>query len=98
MAVGTARLPAESTSFVGRRQETIELTRLLSEARMVTLKGGAGVGKTRLALRVASRSVRAFPDGVWLVDLADRALVEEAVAETLRVPEDDGVPPADLLS
>jgi predicted ATPase/DNA-binding CsgD family transcriptional regulator len=94
-------LPAELTSFVGRRQEITELTRLLSEARLVTLKGGAGVGKTRLALRVASRLTRAYPDGVWLVELAhigDPALVEYTVAQTLQVPEDEDSPPATLLA
>ena len=58
-------LPAELTSFVGRRQELAEAKRLLSAARMVTLTGAGGVGKTRLDVR------RAFPDGVWLVELAD---------------------------
>ena len=101
MAMRTAGLPAELTSFVGRRPEVTELTRLLSEARLVTLNGGAGVGKTRLALRVAARLARAFPDGVWLVELAglaDPALVEYAVAQTLQVPEDDGSSPAALLA
>ncbi|SED04726.1 Predicted ATPase [Amycolatopsis tolypomycina] len=64
-------LPAELTSFVGRRQETAEAKRLLAAARLVTLTGAAGVGKTRLALRVAADVRRAFPDGVWLVELAD---------------------------
>jgi predicted ATPase/DNA-binding CsgD family transcriptional regulator len=101
VATRTAGLPADLTSFVGRRQEVTELTRLLSEARLVTLKGGAGTGKTRLALRVASRLARAFPDGLWLVELAgiaDPALIEYTVAQTLQVAEDDGSSPADLLA
>src|SRR5690606_41637793 len=44
--------------------------RLLGEARLVTMTGAGGVGKTRLALRAAARAVPDFPDGVWLVDLA----------------------------
>ncbi|MEV7096652.1 LuxR C-terminal-related transcriptional regulator [Amycolatopsis sp. NPDC051045] len=64
-------LPAELTSFVGRRNELAEAKRLLSAARLVTLTGAGGVGKTRLALRVAADVRRAFPDGVWLVELAD---------------------------
>ncbi|RSM49044.1 LuxR family transcriptional regulator [Amycolatopsis balhimycina DSM 5908] len=64
-------LPAELTSFVGRRHELVEVKRLLSAARLVTLTGAGGVGKTRLALRVAADVRRAFPDGVWLVELAD---------------------------
>jgi predicted ATPase/DNA-binding CsgD family transcriptional regulator len=64
-------LPAELTSFVGRRHELGEAKRLLSAARLVTLTGAGGVGKTRLALRVAADVRRAFADGVWLVELAD---------------------------
>ncbi|MEU4247972.1 LuxR C-terminal-related transcriptional regulator [Amycolatopsis sp. NPDC026612] len=64
-------LPAELTSFVGRRHELGEAKRLLTTARLVTLTGAGGVGKTRLALRIAADVRRAFPDGVWLVELAD---------------------------
>ncbi|WP_329091580.1 ATP-binding protein [Streptosporangium sp. NBC_01469] len=63
-------LPPEVTSFVGRRHEMAEVKRLLSGARVVTLTGPGGVGKTRLALHVAADVQRAFPDGVWLVELA----------------------------
>ncbi|MGV9360070.1 ATP-binding protein [Amycolatopsis sp. NPDC003731] len=64
-------LPAELTSFVGRRHELGDAKRLLAAARLVTLTGAGGVGKTRLALRVAADVRRAFPDGVWLAELAD---------------------------
>ncbi|WP_344920522.1 ATP-binding protein [Streptosporangium oxazolinicum] len=63
-------LPPEVTSFVGRRHEMAEVKRLLSGAHVVTLTGPGGVGKTRLALHVAADVQRAFPDGVWLVELA----------------------------
>ncbi|WP_345431032.1 ATP-binding protein [Actinoallomurus vinaceus] len=63
-------LPAEVTSFVGRRRELAEAKRLLSTGRMVTFTGPGGVGKTRLAGRVAAETHREFPDGVWLIDLA----------------------------
>ncbi|MBP2328611.1 non-specific serine/threonine protein kinase [Kibdelosporangium banguiense] len=63
------------TSFVGRRRETAQAVRLVRRARLVTLTGVAGVGKTRLALRVAAQVREAFPDGVWLVELA--ALTED---------------------
>jgi len=79
-------LPAEVTSFVGRRREAAELKRLLESSRMVTLMGVGGVGKTRLALRVGDKVRRAFPDGVWFVDLSvlrDPALVAEEVGVTL---------------
>lgn len=61
-------LPHELTSFVGRRHELAEAKRLLGVSRLVTLTGIGGVGKTRLALRLAQDSRRAFPDGVWLVE------------------------------
>jgi len=63
-------LPADVTSFVGRRRELSEARRLLGDARLLTLAGAGGVGKTRLALRLAAEVRRTFPDGVWLADLA----------------------------
>ncbi len=79
-------LPADVTSFIGRRHELSEAKRLLSGARLLTLTGPGGVGKTRLALRVAGEVQRAFVDGIWLVELAelhDPALLTVTVAETL---------------
>ena len=64
-------LPFEVTSFVGRHPQIAEIRRLLSRSRLVTLTGPGGVGKSRLALRVAHQVRRVFPDGVWLVSLAD---------------------------
>jgi predicted ATPase/DNA-binding CsgD family transcriptional regulator len=57
------------SSFIGRRRELSDVRRLLSEARLVTLTGVGGTGKTRLALRVATDVRRAFSGGVWFVDL-----------------------------
>jgi predicted ATPase len=85
-AVPPGNLPADVTSFIGRRHELSEAKRLLSSARLLTLTGTGGVGKTRLALRVSAEVYRAFPDGVWLVELAelhDPALLALTVAETL---------------
>src|SRR5262249_37360435 len=65
-----SNLPIEVTSFVGRRRELSEARRLLGDARLLTLAGAGGVGKTRLALRLAAEVRRTFPDGVWLADLA----------------------------
>jgi predicted ATPase/DNA-binding CsgD family transcriptional regulator len=79
-------LPADVTSFIGRRHELSEAKRLLSTARLLTLTGPGGVGKTRLALRVSGEVQRAFADGIWLVELAelrDPALLTVTVAETL---------------
>jgi predicted ATPase/DNA-binding CsgD family transcriptional regulator len=86
-------LPAEVTSFVGRRQEIAEVKRLLARSRLVTLTGAGGVGKTRLAVRVAGQLRRAFPDGVWLVslaDLSDPALLPATVATVLGVQDFSG--------
>ena len=71
-------LPVDLTSFVGRRHATAEVKRTLSESRLVTLLGVGGVGRSTLALHVAYEPRRAFPDGIWLVELAavhDPALV-----------------------
>lgn len=68
---GGDHVPAEVTSFVGRRRELDDARKLLSSSRLVTLTGPGGVGKTRLGLRLASQLVRAFPDGVVLVELAE---------------------------
>jgi predicted ATPase/DNA-binding CsgD family transcriptional regulator len=84
-------LPAEVTSFVGRRHEMTDVRRMLSTSRLVTLAGAGGVGKTRLAQRVGLEMRRAFPDGVWLVELAelrDPDLVAVTVAEALGVREE----------
>ncbi|SEK47339.1 ATP-binding protein [Rhodococcus maanshanensis] len=94
-------LPIEPTSFVGRRPELTEAKRLLSGARLVTLTGIGGVGKTRLALRVAEDSRRAFEDGVWLVEfgeLQDEALVPDTVATALGLREHPAHPPLVLLT
>jgi predicted ATPase/DNA-binding CsgD family transcriptional regulator len=79
-------LPRELTSFVGRRRELREVKEALSSTPLLTLIGPAGVGKTRLALRAAADLGRAFPDGVWvaeLADLRDPALLAETVASAL---------------
>ena len=83
-----SNLPAEVTSFVGRRQELREVKRLLSTTRLLTLTGSGGVGKTKLALRAAADMSRGFPDGVWLVQLAsisDPLLVTQATFNALGV-------------
>jgi predicted ATPase/DNA-binding SARP family transcriptional activator/DNA-binding CsgD family transcriptional regulator len=86
-------LPAQRTSFVGREREMVELKRQLAMTRLLTLSGAGGSGKTRLALEVARDLVGAYPDGVWLVGLAslsEEALVPQAVAKAVKVPEQPG--------
>ncbi|MCP2339387.1 ATP-binding protein [Actinomadura rupiterrae] len=89
------RLPAEMTSFVGRREELAEIDRLLGRCRLVTLTGPGGVGKTRLAIRAARAA--GPPDGVWFVDLTaapEPGLVARVVADALGLP-DQGAEPLD---
>jgi predicted ATPase/DNA-binding XRE family transcriptional regulator len=89
-------LPAELSSFVGREQELAELVRRLGGARLLTVTGCGGIGKTRLALRLAVDIVEVFTDGVWLVELAlltDPAQLPRAVASVLGVREQHGRPP-----
>ena len=83
-------IPVHLTSFVGREREIAELTQLLEDVRLLTLVGAGGVGKTRLALRLASDLVSSVADGVWVIELAalrDPDLVPHAVAATLNVRE-----------
>jgi non-specific serine/threonine protein kinase len=86
-------LPAELSSFVGRRGELGEVKRLLGQTRLLTLTGSGGVGKTRLALRAAGEVARGFPDGVWLISLAsidDPELVVQAVFGALGLQDMSG--------
>ncbi|MEV4390524.1 AAA family ATPase [Nonomuraea sp. NPDC049607] len=82
-------LPVALMSFMGRRHELAEGRRLMRQVRLVTLTGVGGVGKTRLALRLAEQVADRFPGGVWLTELAavtDRAMVDHAVAAVMGVP------------
>jgi predicted ATPase/DNA-binding SARP family transcriptional activator/DNA-binding CsgD family transcriptional regulator len=90
---GIHNLPHPRTSFVGRAREMVEIKRGLAMTRLLTLTGAGGSGKTRLALEVARDLVGAYPDGVWLVELAaltEGELVPQAVAGALRVQEQPG--------
>jgi predicted ATPase/serine/threonine protein kinase/DNA-binding NarL/FixJ family response regulator len=93
-------LPLQLTSFVGRRRELTEARRLLSVSRLVTLTGIGGVGKTRLALRVAADARRVFDNGVWLVELGqlrDPELLAEVIATALRVRDQSARAVQDVL-
>ena len=81
-------LPSERTSFVGRDEELRLASQLLSDARLVTLRGPPGVGKTRFACRLAAEQFGKYRHGVFFVPLAavDAApLVEPAIARVLGV-------------
>ncbi len=92
-------LPIELTSFIGREQELKEISALVGHARLLTLTGAGGSGKTRLALRAARQAAAGYPDGVWLVELAalaDPALVAKTLAVTLGVRQEQD-PPIEAL-
>jgi predicted ATPase len=93
-------LLAPLTSFLGREQEQVALEELLGQARLITLTGAAGVGKTRLAVEAAARVVARFGQGVWLADLAgitSPGLVAVRVMEALGVRQDGDVPVIEAL-
>ncbi|WP_101787960.1 helix-turn-helix transcriptional regulator [Nonomuraea indica] len=94
-------LPAEPNRFVGRDRDLDELCELLADTRVVTLCGVGGIGKTRLALRVAARLVPAYPAGVWLVELArigHAEQIERELARVLGVREESGRPLLDTVA
>jgi predicted ATPase/DNA-binding CsgD family transcriptional regulator len=93
-------LPSQTTSFVGRLGELGAVRVLLAQARIVTLTGAGGVGKTRLAIQAAADLLDEYEDGVWLVELAaitDPELVAPAVAAALGVAEAPDRPVLDTL-
>jgi predicted ATPase/DNA-binding CsgD family transcriptional regulator len=99
--LGDGNLPAEPNSFVGRERDLAELARLLGDVRALTLCGPGGIGKTRLALRLAVEVVPGFPDGAWLVELADTedpSLVTRRVATALGVRDEPDRPLAETLT
>jgi predicted ATPase/DNA-binding CsgD family transcriptional regulator len=93
-------IPKRHTSFIGRERELSEVGQLMASARLVTLTGAAGCGKTRLALRLVAEISHHYGDGVCWVELAslvESALVPQAVARRLRLPEQPGQPLLDGL-
>jgi predicted ATPase/DNA-binding CsgD family transcriptional regulator len=86
----SGELPGEVDGFVGRRRELAQLASQLRVVRLVTVTGPGGVGKTRVALRVAAKLASRFLDGVCLVELSslrDPELVPNVVAASLGLPE-----------
>jgi predicted ATPase/DNA-binding CsgD family transcriptional regulator len=93
-------LPVELTSFVGREELLKQALGLLEVTKLLTLTGPGGAGKTRLAIQVARRLQAVFPDGVWVVDLAQLTepdLVDQTVAATLGLRDQSSRPGRDPL-
>ena len=87
------QIPAEVTGFVGRSAEIARIVSQLAAARMVTVTGPGGVGKTRVSLRAAARAAPGYADGVCLVELSglrDAELLPNTVATALGMPSQDG--------
>jgi predicted ATPase/DNA-binding CsgD family transcriptional regulator len=110
----SGNLPAEPNSFIGRERDLAELARLLGEVRALTLSGPGGIGKTRLAVRLARNVIAGSTgagedaaatgtpddlDEAWLVELADwHGPIAQHVAATIGVREEQGVPLAQTLA
>lgn len=96
----SSSLPTRAAPLLGRRRELAEVERSLEASRVVTVTGPGGIGKTHLALTVATRAQPAYRDGVHLVDLSERAAhddVARAVLDTLAVPETPGRQPVQTV-
>jgi predicted ATPase/class 3 adenylate cyclase/DNA-binding NarL/FixJ family response regulator len=95
-----SHLPAQLTSFVGRGAQISDVQQMVTDNRLVTLTGAGGVGKTRLAVRVATEAALEFGDGVWFVDLAaitDPVVGPVVVARTLGLPDQPGRSTMDIV-
>jgi predicted ATPase/class 3 adenylate cyclase/DNA-binding winged helix-turn-helix (wHTH) protein len=93
LAAHPGNLPEPLTSFVGREYELEVIADALDDARIVTLTGVGGVGKTRLATHVAAAALTEHPDGVWLCELAaaiDERSLHQIVASVLGVQPPPG--------
>ena len=96
-----ARLPAETTSFIGRESELATIYELLGLSRLLTLTGPSGSGKTRLAIRAGAQGSGRYADGVWLAELAPVPgpdLVTAVVASALGIREEPGRPLAETIA
>ena len=90
---GSTNLPNQLTTFVGRKSALAEIPEAISKARLVTLTGAGGSGKTRLAQEVGARILDRFADGVWFVELASvpvGGLVGQATAAVFALREQSG--------
>jgi len=93
-------LPQQVTSFVGREKELKDVKEILQRTRLLTITGPGGAGKTRLSLHAAADMLVAFPDGVWVAELApvsEPTRTPQVVATALGMKEDPARPLLDAL-
>lgn len=93
-------LPVQLTTFIGRERELEEAKKRLASARLLTLIGPGGTGKTRLSLQLGAELLPSFADGVWVAELApitDSTLVVQSVASIFGLREQLGMPIHELL-
>ena len=93
-------LPTQLTTFIGREKEVEQIKKRLEKNRLVTLTGSGGVGKTRLAIQVATEILSQYPNGAWLVELApitDPALVPQTMCAALDVTPQGNTPALTVL-
>ena len=93
-------LTLQLTSFVGREKEMADIIHLLKKARLVTLIGPGGTGKTRLSIQVANEIVGEYPEGVWIVELApilDPLLIPRTTAMAIGLRDEPHRPVLDML-
>ena len=96
-----SNLPASLNTFIGRRIELAAVERLIGSARLVTLAGAGGVGKTRLAMEAAKRMETDIEAGVWWIDVAqlkDPEVLLQQIATTLGTLNSDAADPADTVA
>ena len=101
MSLITAQLPVRLTPLVGRESELNDIVQAVTRARLLTLTGPGGTGKTRLALAAARSARESFPAGVCWVELAqieDPGIVGQALASRLGVPDTPGQDPAEAVA
>lgn len=94
-------LPVQLTSFVGRKRELAESADLLKQARLLTLIGSGGSGKTRLALELAGQVLDRFDDGVWFIELAQTTnpeIIPQLISSALGLREEPGRSLTDTLT
>jgi predicted ATPase/class 3 adenylate cyclase len=93
-------LPVQLSAFIGRGREVAEVRALVESARLVTLTGAGGCGKTRLGLQVAAELLDGSGDGVWLAELAavtDEDAVPTAICDAMRLAVNPGRPALEAL-